>query len=110
MPHIVIIVTCPSHLASKFVEKVLEALKKNMFPDDESKQEALVRSAWKISEDGIKFLSITDVKEGKLEESLKTIYKEMLYYSDIEGFESTVEVWGTWREGFETMGLEPPST
>jgi hypothetical protein len=80
-----------------------------MFSDDESLQEALVRSAWKISEDGIRFLSISNVKEGKLEESLKIIYKEMLYYSEIEGFESNVEVWGTWREGFEAMGMEPPS-
>ncbi|MFX0021037.1 MAG: hypothetical protein ACFE9S_01835 [Candidatus Hermodarchaeota archaeon] len=109
MPHIVIFAKCPSHVAGKFIDKVVEALQKNLFPDDESQQEALVRSAWKITEDGIKFLSITGVKEGKLEESLKAIYKEMLYYSEIKGFESNVEVWGTWREGFKAIGREIPS-
>lgn len=110
MPHIVVFAKCPGHTAGKFVQKAVEAVQKNLFPDDESKQTILVRSAWKMSEDGIRSLSISDVKEGKLEESLKTVYKEMLHYSDIEGFESTVEVWGTWREGFEAMGIEPPST
>ncbi|MFX0007511.1 MAG: hypothetical protein ACFFA7_09225 [Promethearchaeota archaeon] len=109
MPHIVIFAKCPSHIAGKFVNKAVEAIQKNLFPEDESQQESLVRSAWKITEDGIKFLSITGVKEGKLEEALKAIYKEMLYYSDIEGFESNVEVWGTWQEGFEALGREIPS-
>ncbi|MFW9968906.1 MAG: hypothetical protein ACFFDF_01815 [Candidatus Odinarchaeota archaeon] len=109
MPHIITSIKCLSHVTEKFVEKALETIKKNMFPDDESQQEVLVRSAWKISDDGIRFLSITNVKEGKLEESLKRIYKELLYYSEIEDLESNVEVWGTWRESFEALGIEPPS-
>jgi len=33
----------------------------------------------------------------------------MVYFSEIEGYESSVEVWGTWQEGFEALGVEPPS-
>jgi hypothetical protein len=109
LPYIVIFVKCPSHIIGKFTQKALEAVKKNLFPDDESLQELRVRSAWKTTEDGVRFLSVTSVKEGKLEEALKLVNKEIIYYSDIEGFESSVEVWGTWQEGFEAMGLEIPS-
>ena len=109
MPHIVLFIKCPSHVVPKFVQKALEAMKKNLFPDDESIQETRVRSAWKYYEDGARGLSVTLVKEGKLEEALKMVYKEMTYYSEIEGFESSIEVWGTWQEAFEAMGMEPPS-
>jgi len=109
MPHIVLFMKYPSHIVNKVVQKAVEAVQKNLFPDDESIQETLVRSAWKSSEDGLRALSVTLVKEGKLEEALKSVYKELVYFSEIEGFESSVEVWGTWREAFETMGMEPPS-
>jgi hypothetical protein len=45
----------------------------------------------------------------KLELTLKSIYNEMLYFSELDGLETSVEVWGTWREAFEVMGLEIPS-
>jgi hypothetical protein len=109
MPHIVIFMKYPSHIINEVVQKALEAIQKNMFPDDESVQETLVLSAWKSTEDGMKALSVTNVKEGKLEEALKSVYKEMAYYSNIEGYEITIEVWGTWQEAFEAMGMETPS-
>jgi len=67
MPHIVIFMKYPSHLASTVVKKAIEANQKNLFPDDESLQETLVQAAGKLSEDGIRILSVTLVKEGKLE-------------------------------------------
>ncbi|NVM38296.1 MAG: hypothetical protein HWN81_22065 [Candidatus Lokiarchaeota archaeon] len=109
MPHIVIFMKCPSHVVAKVVQKAMEARQKNLFPDDESIQENLVLSAWKTCEDGVQFLSVTLVKEGKLEEALKAIYKEMIYYSEIEGYELSIEVWGTMQEGFEALGMESPS-
>ena len=79
------------------------------FPDDESIQETLVLSAWKSTEEGIRALSVTSVKEGKLEEALKSVYKEMAYFSEIDGYEISVEVWGTYQEAFEALGIELPS-
>jgi hypothetical protein len=90
------------------VKKALEARQKNLFPDDESIQEVLVHSAAKVTEDGIKGLSVTLVKEGKLEEALNSIMKEIAYFSEIEGFESSIEVWATMQEGFQAYGMEPP--
>jgi hypothetical protein len=91
-----------------FVTKAIDAIQKNLFPDDETIQETLVQSAGKITEDGVKLLSVTQVKEGKLEEALAVVYKEMSYYSDIEGFESSVEVWATSQEGLQALGMEAP--
>jgi len=99
----------PTRIVKKVVQKALEALQKNLFPDDESIQETLVLSAWKSTEDGMRALSVTRVKEGKVEEALKAVYKEMIYFSEIEGYEISVEVWGTWQEGFEALGMELPS-
>ena len=109
MPHIVIFMKYPNHLVRKVVQKALETVQKNLFPDDEAIQETLVLSAWKSTEDGTRALSVTRVKEGKLEEALKAVYKEMVYFSEIEGYEISVEVWGTWQEGFEALGIEAPS-
>ncbi|GAH07382.1 unnamed protein product [marine sediment metagenome] len=71
MPHIVIFMKYPTRIIKKVVQKALEALQKNLFPDDESIQETLVLSAWKSTEDGTRALSVTRVKEGKVEEALK---------------------------------------
>jgi hypothetical protein len=108
MPHLVIFMKYPSHIIGKVVKKAIESVQKNLFPDDESIQETLVLSAWKSCEDGITALSVTRVKEGKLEEALKMVYKEMAYYSEIEGYEISIEVWGTYQEAFEALGIKPP--
>ena len=109
MPFVVIFMKYPTHLVKKVVQKAVEANQKNMFPDEEDLYEVLVRSAWKSTPEGLKAMSVVLVKEGKLEETLKSIYKEMLYFSELDGLESSVEVWGTWREAFEVMGMEIPS-
>ena len=110
MPHIVIFAKCPSHLVTTMVKKVLEARQKNLFPDDESIQENLVQSAGKFTEDGTRLLSVTSVKEGKLKEALDIVYKEMVYYAEIEGFEASVEVWTTVEEGMQALGIELPES
>jgi len=108
VPHLVLFTKYPSHITTKVVKKALEARQKNLFPDDESIQETLVRSAGKFSEDGVRMLSVTLVKEGKLEEALNEVMKEMAYFSEIEGFESSIEVWATYQEGFKAYGIELP--
>ena len=108
MPHLVMFMKCPSHVIGNVVKKTIESIQKNLFPDDESIQETLVNSAWKSCEDGITVLSVTRVKEGKLEEALKMVYKELAYYSELEGCEISIEVWGTSQEAAEALGVELP--
>lgn len=105
----VMFMKCPSHVINKIVQKTLESMQKNLFPDREDLYEVLVRSTWKFTDEGLEGISITHVKEGKLEEALKSAYKEMVYFSEVEGFEASIEVWGTWQELFEAMGMEIPS-
>lgn len=38
-----------------------------------------------------------------------SVGKELAYFSEIEGFESSVEVWATVPEQFELLGMEPLS-
>jgi hypothetical protein len=110
MPYIVVFMKCPSHVLRPFVNKAIEAYQKNLFPDDESVQQVIVQSAGKITEDGVRFLSVTLVKEGKLEEAWNSAMKEMVHYSEIEGVESSVEVWATVQEGLQSLGIEIPES
>ncbi len=106
MPHIVLNMKYPSHLASTVIKKSAEARTKKLLPDEDLTQEILVSSAAKFSEDGVKLLTVTRVKEGKLEEALMVIAKQMAYFSEIEGFESSVEVWATLSESYQMMGIK----
>ena len=109
MPYIVIFMKYPSHVADKVRQKSLEGQEKNLFPHDTHLQDTVVQSAGKFSEDGIRLLSVTLAKEGKLREALMSIGKEMSYMSEVEGFESSIEVWATLPEQYEILGTEPPS-
>jgi hypothetical protein len=73
-------------MSMKFTTKALEAFNKNKFLEDESIQDIIVQSAWKPSEECMRCLSVTRVKEGKLEETLKKVHKEFAHYIDLIQF------------------------
>lgn len=108
MPYIVMTAKYPSHLAQEVTQKAMEANKKNLFPDDSEIQEVRVQSAGKLTEEGIKLMTVTLVKEGKLEEAIANIVKELGYFSQIAGFESTMEIWATREEGVQWFGIQLP--
>ena len=106
MPYLVTSVKYPSHIASKVAKKYLEVLQK--FPPDDALGENLVPSAVKLTDEGINILGVTLVKEGKLEEAWNNAVRTLAEFIDIEGYESSLEVWGTVQESLAAIGMKLP--
>ncbi|MHA1932265.1 MAG: hypothetical protein ACW96X_06970 [Promethearchaeota archaeon] len=106
MPYIIVFVKFPSHIANEVSKRFMESLQK--FPDDNSLGEVLVRSAVKTSIEGVNVLTVTRVNEGKLEDALRNTNNQIAFFVDIEGYEASIEVWGTVQETLATLGMKMP--
>lgn len=105
MPHILIRTWFPPHKAQEVAKVYMEELQK--YRPDRSLGKSLA-TAIKSSDKGIVSIEIFEVKEGKLEESLKHYHKVQIMYHNIEGFKYEVEVWRTPVEAMELLGMKPP--
>jgi hypothetical protein len=106
MPYIVSFVKYPSHIASKVAKKYIELLQK--VPPDDSLGELIIQSAVKITDEGIRILAVTRVKEGKFEEAWRLAGEQRAFFLDVEGYEASLEVWGTVEEALRTIGMNLP--
>ena len=107
MPYIMSFVKYPSYLAPKVAKRYLELLQQN--PDnDDSIGEAIVQSAAKITDEGVKILGVTRVKKGKLDEAWNAALQARAFFMDIEGYEASIEVWATVEEGLQVLGMNLP--
>lgn len=106
MPYLVLFVKFPSHLANEVAKRFIESLQK--FPDDDSLGETLIQSAVKIKQEGVNILTVTQVNEGKLEEALNNANNQIAFFLDIEGYEASLEVWGTVQESLAALGMKMP--
>jgi len=106
MPYIIVTSIYPSHKAQQVGETYLETLKK--YPPDESLTTEVVPVAAKITLQGIKAISIVEPKAGKLEEALERVGNEMTMFMPIEGFEYSVETYGTASEAMSSIGMSVP--
>ena len=109
MPYLISFAKWPSDKTAEVMKKAIEAIKK--FPADESFGEDLVSdNAIKASEEGVKSISVLNVSKGKLEEAYLNGQAVGNFYAlSIEGFEYTIEVWSTFTEAFETLGMQAPT-
>ena len=57
---------------------------------------------------GIKVVSITEVKEGKLQEALTWVGTRMISFQSIKGFEYKIRLWSTVVEALEPLGMSLP--
>ena len=105
MPYLFITSVYPSHKVDEVVKKYLEVTPK--YPPDPSMGKALV-SATKILEQGVKSFTAYEVKEGKLEEAISIWTKGIAEYRNIEGYETSIEVWATSAEAFGAIGMKRP--
>jgi hypothetical protein len=103
MPYIVNKSWYPLSKAIEVGQKFLEAEKK--YPEDESLGTRVVPAAINTNKKGLEILSITEVKEGKLSESLTRTYNYFKEFHDIDGFSYKVEVMPNLQEGLEVLGL-----
>lgn len=106
MPYLITIAWYPSAKATEVAEKYLEARKQ--FPPDRSLTKEVVQVAVTTNKNGINVMSISEVKEGKLEEALTYAGNAMIPYQSIEGFEYKTRIWSTIVEAMELLGMKAP--
>ena len=109
MPFLVITSWYPTHKASEVIKILSEVLKK--YPPNVLAElgETSVNQAVTTTEKGLKAMSFYDVKEGKLEEALKIARSALAMCQSIEGYEYTIEIWSTFTEAFEIVGMQAPT-
>jgi len=106
MPYLVVLVRWPGESTAAMVKKAIEVDKK--FPPDDSLGEELVPNAINADMDGIKSLSVTLVKEGKLEETRRRAMAIVNMYLTVPGYRYSIETWATIEEAYTSIGQTPP--
>jgi len=106
MPYIVVTGWYPTDIAEEIAKKYFEMLKQ--YPFDRSLGKETIPVAVTTNKNGVKFLSVMDVKEGKLEDALTWASKRMVYFQSIKGYEYKVRVWSTVVEALESVGMNLP--
>jgi len=106
MPYIITTSLYPSHKASEVAEKYLEAIQK--YPPDVNLANDVVPAAVKATGQGIKIMGISEVKEGKLEESYARTVNMMVMFQSIAGFEYSMDIYYTVTEALTLIGMSLP--
>ena len=106
MPYIITTTWYPSEKAVEVTEKFFEVLKK--YPPDENIANRIVPAAVTTTQQGIKTMAISEVKEGKLEEALTRSGNMMAMLMNISAFEYSIDVYSTITEALATIGMKLP--
>ncbi len=96
----------PAGKSSEVGKKYLEVLKQ--FPPDKTIAKVIVRVGVRTTKEGMKSFSIFEIKEGKLKEFMDIAYKQILMFSEIEGYRSEMEFYMSGAEALPLIGLEMP--
>ena len=96
----------PAGKSAEVGKKYLEVLKK--YPPDRTIAKVILPVAVRVTSDGMKAISISEVKDGKFKEFMRLVYEQILLYSEIEGYRSDVEVYMSGIEALPLVGLEMP--
>ena len=107
MPYVFTYSLVPAHKIQKSAELYLEEMKDARSATRPLAKE-IIPNAVKATIDGIETISVYDIKEGKLEEFLKTQQKLMVAYHAIEGFKYNFEVRFKVTEALEMVGMKMP--
>ena len=96
----------PASKSSEVGKKYLEVLKQ--FPRDKTISKVIVPVGVRTTPEGMKVFSISEVKEGKLKEFMNLAYKQILIYSEIEGYKTEMEFYLSGVEALPLVGLKMP--
>ncbi len=96
----------PTSKAAEVGKKYLEVLKQ--FPPDKSISKVIVRVGVRTTTEGMKSFTISEIKEGKLKEFMDLAYKQILIYSEIEGYKIEMEFYLSGVEALPLVGLKMP--
>ena len=106
MPYIITTSWYPTDKSKKVAKRYFEALKK--YPGDESLEKTIVPAAVTTTKQGVKVITVSEIKEGKLEEALTYTGNQMAMFQDIEGFEYATRVYSLVTEALAMLGISLP--
>ena len=106
MPYIVVTGWYPTDMEKEVTPKYFELVKQ--YPFDRSLGKETIPVAISTNKKGVKFFSVMDVKEGKLEDALTWSGKRMVFLQSIKGYEYKIRVWSTIAEALELSGISSP--
>ena len=97
----------PHDQAEKAGKLYLETMKK--FPRDKNLSKSLLDGAIMPRKEGYKYVSVGEIKEGKLAEALDLNNKRALSIAkELEGYKYKMEVYSSLFEALGVVGLKPP--
>ncbi|MHA2009406.1 MAG: hypothetical protein ACXABO_14545 [Promethearchaeota archaeon] len=106
MVYIITTVWFPPSKRVEIAKKAIEVAQKTQ--PDPSISTLVVPNAIMGSPNGITSLSISEVKEGKLEEALNLAVENIMEYMDIEGYNYKIDLANTLTEAMTMLDLKMP--
>ena len=103
--YIIVTASFPVQKGIEVAKKFVEERKKN--PPDRTLIKQIL-DALRVVRGRVKSISISKVKEGKLDEALIRTQNDMVAYHELEGYKYTIEVLFDVVEALEMVGIKPP--
>ena len=103
--YIIVSASFPVQKGTEVAKKFVEERTKN--PPDRSLLKQIL-DALRVVKGRVKAISISKVKEGKLDEALLRVQNDMVPYHELEGYEYTIKVFFDVVEALEMIGIKPP--
>jgi hypothetical protein len=106
MPYVIVTSLYPNNKVAEVAKKRLEMRKK--YPEDNKLGTRLVSGATKGTLQGVKTISVTEVKKGKLEDVLTRAGNMLAMFNNIQGFTSQMDIYMTTEEAYGVIGMSLP--
>ena len=106
MVYLILDIWYPPGKESEAGNKYLEVMKK--YPPDETLAEVVIPFAVNSTPEGTHSITVSEVKKGKLEESIKVTTRNMLEFSSIEGLRYQIRTYLTAPEAMSFINLKMP--
>jgi hypothetical protein len=105
--YIIATVWYPAQQARAYGKRALESLKK--FPFDKNLSKVVVLGAVSATEEGMRLISIAEIKEGKTKEAVLLASKRILFMAEgIEGLKYKIETCLSAAEAITTIDMQLP--
>jgi hypothetical protein len=75
------------------------------YPDDNSLGNRVVPVAVRTTLEGIKVMTITEIKKGKLEDAMSFITNRLAMFMDIPGYRYAIKTYMNLEEALKTIGM-----
>ena len=93
----------PNDKAKEVANMYLKMVTK--YPDDASLGTRVVPVAVRTTLEGIKVMTITEIKKGKLEDALSFITNRLAMFMDIPGYRYAIKTYMNLEEALKTIGM-----